>query len=220
MGPEVNGLRAKVSLARKQFGVHEPIVPQYVVENVSQVEQTLWHSGFWPNHQILLRDAGGNEPPLTAEGQARRHAFSPGGPRDKNAPWKLKASQQDDTEGQYDLATLYDLSKPGRYAVQYVYEEKQGGWEGRLASNEAEFEVVPPAAAQGSVEEDGVRFEILVPERVWKIPENKPGNSSTLPLELRITNRTEKPLRFSGFGTLAPELLGPDGKEVPRWPGP
>lgn len=151
-GEEVNGLRAKVSLARDQFGLHEPIVPRYVVENVSQAEQIIWHSGFWPNHEILVRDVGGKEPPLTAEGQVRRHAFSPGGERDKNAPWKLKPAQQDDTEGKFDLTKLYDLSKPGRYAVQYVYEEKHGGWEGRLLSNEANFEVVAKTAAEGSVE--------------------------------------------------------------------
>jgi hypothetical protein len=147
-GMEVKGLKAKVTLARKKIAVGKAIQVSYAVKNVSKVEQILWHSGFWPNHQILVRDAAGKEPPLTRLGRQCRDAFAPDGGRDKNVPWKVAAGKEDATEGAYDLAKLYDLTKPGRYTVQYVYEEKQaGGWQGRLPSNEAGFEIV--AAEKG-----------------------------------------------------------------------
>ena len=143
-GAEVKGLRARVSLAKEKFPAGEPIAVRYVVKNVSQEEQTLWDSGFWPNHLIIVHDAAGKEPPLTAFGLQCRQAFSPGGERGKNARVKVPAGGEDATYERYDLTKLYDLSMPGRYTVQYVYEEKQGGWEGRLPSNEVAFEVLPP----------------------------------------------------------------------------
>ena len=80
---------------------------------------------------------------------------------------------------------------------------------GRLAGHRREWE------------KDGVLFEIVVPERTWTIPENKPGASSAfLKLGLQITNKTDKPLRFNGFDTLVPELVTSDGKEAHRWEGP
>lgn len=149
-GVEVDGLRAKVTLARQKFVVGKPIVAAYAVKNVSKAEQVLWHSGFWPNHQILVRDAAGKEPPLTPLGKQCRDAFAPGGERGKNVPWKVGAGKEDATEGAYDLAKLYDLTRPGRYTVQYVYEEKQaGGWRGRLPSNEAGFEILAAEKGEG-----------------------------------------------------------------------
>src|SRR5262249_18380116 len=71
-GPEVEGLWAKVTLAEDKFEVGEPIPVKYVVKNFSQQEQTLWHSGFWPNHEVIVRDGDGKEAPLTGEGKKRR----------------------------------------------------------------------------------------------------------------------------------------------------
>ncbi len=140
-GPVVRGLKARVLLAREKIPVGSPAQVKYCVKNVSKGELTLWHSGFWLNHQIIVHDADGKEPPLNAIGAAGRKAFSPGGDRDKNFKVKLAPGAEDDTEGAFDLTWVYDLSKPGHYTVQYIYEEKQGGWEGRLPSNEAAFEI-------------------------------------------------------------------------------
>jgi hypothetical protein len=149
-GPEVKGLRAKVHLVKQKVVAGEPVEARYMVKNVSKEEQTLWHSGFWPNHLILVHDAQGKEAALTAFGRQCRNAFSPGGERKKNVPVKVPAGGEDATEGSYDLTRLYDLSRPGRYTVQYIYEEKQGGWEGRLPSNVADFEVLPPQKKEGA----------------------------------------------------------------------
>jgi RNA polymerase sigma factor (sigma-70 family) len=211
-GPEVKGLRAKVTLAKEKFAVGEAIEVKYVVKNVSKDEQTLWHSGFWPNHQILVKDADGKEPPLTEFGQERRKAFSPGGERTKNVAVKVPPGGEDAAYEPYDLTKLYDLTKTGRYTVQYVYEERQGGWEGRLPSNEAAFEFAASENKERTAEKDGVRFELLVPNTTWSIPANKVGAEGPVALGLRITNTTKKAFRFSAYDTLFPEVRGPDGK--------
>jgi uncharacterized protein (TIGR03067 family) len=219
-GKEVKGLRARVSFApcEPRFPVGEAIPAKFAVKNVSQVEQTLWHSGFWPNHQIIVRNAKGKEPPLTRFGRQCRQAFSPGGERGKNAPWKLKPGGEDTTEGNYDLTRLYNLSRPGRYTVQYVYEEKHdGGWKGRLLSTKAAFAVVAKAKAvkkdrlaeSKAVRVNGVDFQAVV-QKQMATP--APGGALAVDLGLRITNRGKKPLLFNLFDTIRPTLKSPQGK--------
>jgi hypothetical protein len=140
-GP-VRGLRARIALARKRFVVGDAVDVSCVVKNVAKVDQTLWHCGFWANHQVIVRDGKGKEAPLTAFGRQCRKAFAAAGERKKNIAVKVQAGGEDATEGKYDLTRLYDLRRPDRYTVQYIYEEEhQGGWQGRLPSNVAAFEV-------------------------------------------------------------------------------
>jgi hypothetical protein len=129
---------------QSRFVVGEPIQMEYTKRNVSGENLVVWHRGFWPNHQVFVRDLAGREPPLTAEGRRCRKAFGPDGPRDKSAPKTLTPDAEDRNEANPDLTTLYDLSKPGTYAVEYVYEEKHAqGWQGRVTSKPFVFEVVP-----------------------------------------------------------------------------
>jgi len=141
-GPRVNGLRSMITLAKVKFSVGEPIDVKYVVKNVSSSEQTIWHSGFWPNHMIIVKMTNGKEPPLTDFGREGRAAFAPRGARTKNFALTLSPDAEDATQGAFDLTRIFDLSDPGLYTLQYVYEERQGGWEGRLPSNVLTFRVV------------------------------------------------------------------------------
>jgi hypothetical protein len=60
------------------------------------------------------------------------------------------------TEGKYDLTRLYDLRRPDRYTVQYIYEEEhQGGWQGRLPSNVAAFELAARKAKANDGQAEG-----------------------------------------------------------------
>ena len=86
----------------------------------------MWHSGFWPNHLILVKDADGKEPPLTAFGRQCRKAFSPGGERGKNFPVKVAAGGEDAAYEKYDLTRHFDLSAPGRYTVRASYVAADG----------------------------------------------------------------------------------------------
>jgi hypothetical protein len=70
-----------------------------------------------------------------------------------------------------------------------------------------------------AVTKDGLAFEIVLPERVWSIPENKPGFSSSVKLGLKITNNSDKSFRFNGYDTLLVDILTPDGKEAHQWEG-
>jgi RNA polymerase sigma factor (sigma-70 family) len=216
LGPEVKGLRAGVTLPKEKFEVGEAIPVSYAVKNVSKDEQTLWHSGFWPNHEVIVRGADGKEPALTEAGKQRRQAFSPGGERKKNAPVKVPAGGEDAAYEKYDLTTLYDLSKPGGYTVQYFYEEKLGGWEGRLPSNEAAFEIVPAKEKKdaglkesGAVRSNGAEFQVVVEGRV-----RQPAAGVTRPLDLglRVTNTSDKALTF--YNTVRFVVASPDGKAL------
>jgi hypothetical protein len=212
-GDEVNGLRSKISLATQNFLIGERIDVKYKVKNVSSGEQIIWHSGFWPNHLMLVRDADGKEPPLTWMGQRYREAFSPGGPRDKNAPVAVPPGGEDAAYEEYDLTKLYELIKAGTYTVQYIYDEEQGGWEGRLKSNMVAFELADVGACPDEdTEKDGVHFAILVPDRTWSIP--RPGFQSPVNVGLRIANKSQKPWRFSRFDSLTLEMVGPNGKAL------
>ncbi len=136
-GPIVNGLQASLTMSAKQFKLSKPIQIEFTKKNVSQRDLIVWHSGLWPNHKVIVRNAQGKEVALTRFGKLTRKAFSPGGPRDKNIPVTLKPGQSESVV--QDLTRLFELSKAGSYTVQMVYEEKQGGWEGRLSSNVVTF---------------------------------------------------------------------------------
>jgi hypothetical protein len=213
-------LRARVTIAQHHYAVGEPIQAKYVVKNVSKVKQTLWHSGFWPNHLILVRDAQGKKPLLTPEGRLRRRAFAPVGEWSKKIPWTLQPGAEDATEGNYDLTTLFDLSNPGRYTVQYLYEARQGFWEGMLLSNTAPFEVVAKKEKKddGMVKSKPVRAGRIDFQAVaqGKIIAPAPGGTEAVDLGLRITNHGVKPLVFSLFFTVQPILRSADGKMFGR----
>lgn len=135
-GEERQGLQSKVWTDYRDNQVGEKILAHYQIKNVSKEKQVVWHSGFWPNHQIVVKDAAGKAVALTSAGKEQRQAFAPGGPRDKNVPVTLEPGQTDDAWEVYDLRQFFVLDKPGRYYVQYVYEESQpGGRKGRLESN-------------------------------------------------------------------------------------
>jgi hypothetical protein len=118
--------------------------------------------------------------------------------------------------------------KPGKLRLTIEYANSvatQDGatlWVGKATAKEAAFEIVSrdDAKRPAAVEKVGARFAAIVPDRVWKIPENRPGNSVPVSVSLQITNGTDKPLRFAGYDTLSVKLSDADGREAPRWPGP
>jgi hypothetical protein len=64
------------------------------------------------------------------------------------------------------------------------------------------------------VTRNGALFE-AVADRIWKIPAPEDEAGSVVDLALRITNRTETPLRFNKFDTLRLALFAPGGKALP-----
>ncbi len=113
----------------------------YAKQNTGPETMQVWHSGFWPNHRILVLDAAGKTPKMTEMGKSGLAAYSPRGSRDKNFEWQLKPGEVDESEGNYDLATLFTFTKVGRYSVQVEYEE-----EVRMSSNVLAFWLAPKGA--------------------------------------------------------------------------
>jgi hypothetical protein len=122
-GEDAAGLRSRIWTDKLRFGKHEPIVVHYAIQNVADKPLTVWHSGFWPNHRIDLTGPDGQPAKFVAGGEARRKAFSPGGTREKNAPLTLQPGATDDAYEAYNLRDIYVLSAPGKYLVQYIYQE-------------------------------------------------------------------------------------------------
>lgn len=65
-----------------------------------------------------------------------------------------------------------------------------------------------------AVEVDGIRFETAIPERVWRIPENKPSATTPVRLGISVTNNTLTPLYFSFYSQMLPDLVGSDGQSL------
>jgi hypothetical protein len=60
------------------------------------------------------------------------------------------------------------------------------------------------------VEVDGIRFEFLMPERVFIVPEKPFEDHTPVELGVRITNNTSTPYHFSFYNAITPELMMPD----------
>jgi hypothetical protein len=122
-GENAAGLRSRIWADKQQFAHNEPVAIHYAIQNVSDKPITIWHSGFWPNHRIDLTGPDGRPGKLIAGDEAGWKSFSPGGTREKNAPFVLAPGATDDAYEAYDLRPIYDMRASGTYAVQYVYQD-------------------------------------------------------------------------------------------------
>lgn len=138
-GKEANGLRSRIWADESRFDKTEPILIHYAIRNVSTKPATVWHSGFWPNHRIDVTGPDGQPAKFANGGEARWKSFTPGGTREKNAPFTLQPGGIDDAYVAYNLRDIFTLSAPGEYRVQYVYQEAKE--DSALVSNELVFNV-------------------------------------------------------------------------------
>jgi hypothetical protein len=136
-GKEKDGLQSRITLSYEPEIEHEVIV-HYSVRNVSPTNIVLWDSGFWPNHLVILQDRRGRGCDVTPDGKIRADFFDPGGNRMKNARYILPKGEVY-AKSPIKLSELYRLEGGETYKVKIVYEEYQGGWEGRLESNTLRF---------------------------------------------------------------------------------
>jgi hypothetical protein len=54
----------------------------------------------------------------------------------------IKPGEIDNALSSYDISKFFTMTKPGVYSVQYLYEEYQGGWEGKLWSNIVKIKII------------------------------------------------------------------------------
>jgi hypothetical protein len=151
--PSTRGCRLELSLPRHAFLRDELIGFDLRLVNASGDPVTIWVSGFWPNHRIIVRDEGGDEAPLTELGRSLMRAFSPGGGRDKNFPRVIQPGdsydrlsvdrpgvKRDPQRWGYGLSDLYQLAA-GKYRVEVTYHDERAPTPMKVTSNAVEFEV-------------------------------------------------------------------------------
>jgi len=122
-GQEQHGLRSRIWVDRKAFGLHDTVSVHYAIQNVSKTEQVVWHSGFWPNNRIEVTGPSGAPAALTELGKQARKSFSPGGPREKNVPVSLKPGETDSAWHPFNLRDYFVMDAAGAYLVRYIYQE-------------------------------------------------------------------------------------------------
>ena len=122
--------------------------------------------------------------------------------------------------------------KPGTYQLRFIYssrtglvschelEQKNTKAAQVTSINKGVTSFVPLRLVQpvfidsNTVEVDGIRFELIMPERVLSIPVNQANVKTPVQLGMRITNNTSTPHRFTRFDTIYPIILGTDGKYI------
>ncbi|MEG4169471.1 MULTISPECIES: hypothetical protein [unclassified Microcoleus] len=75
------------------------------------------------------------------------------------------------------------------------------------------------ATNKNAVERNGIRLEILVPDRVWRIPENQPNATTPVRIGFQLTNNTPYPIRFPPLDPLLIfplEIVDADGNLLRR----
>jgi hypothetical protein len=128
-----------VKLSAPLQGAGKPVRLTTEIRNGTDREVTVWQSGFWPNHRVVVTDEADQEPPLTAFGKTCRAAFDPNGDRDKNSPHIVRPGESWTGPG-CDLNALYDF-KPGIYHVFIVYEDQQKPTPLKLTSDVVAFQL-------------------------------------------------------------------------------
>lgn len=145
-GEASNGVALAIQMNLSRLGqvdAGKPLRLTITVKNTSTNALKLPHAGLWPAYlRFVVKNAEGKELTLTETGKKaldpKETARGKIGPPELPLPTNSTIS----SFGGNDLAELFDLSKPGRYTVQVIYEETDGeGWHGKAASNTVEFEV-------------------------------------------------------------------------------
>jgi hypothetical protein len=122
-GKEVAGLRSRIWIDKERFNTEEPVSVHYAIQNVAKEPKTVWHSGFSTNNRIDVTGPDGKPVKSAAGTDVQWKGFAPGGTREKNAPFTLKPLAIDDAYIVYNLRDFFDLRTPGKYTVQYLYQE-------------------------------------------------------------------------------------------------
>jgi hypothetical protein len=89
-------------------------------------------------------------------------------------------------------------------------------------SDERGLRIASDALRSNENEENDIRFEILVPEVKWVIPENKPGLETPIKIGIRITNNQKNPLYLGIIDPNTVLFLGiedSEGKFLPNYGG-
>lgn len=140
-GEAVKGIRSRIWLDEKESDLKKRILVHYQMQNTTDIDATIWQSGFWPNNTIIVMDAERKPVRLTKKGKEYLSYFDPAGERIKNYPMNLKPKEIVNIN-ELDLRTLFVFDLLGEYFIQYVYDDYQdGGLHLKLVSNELKIQI-------------------------------------------------------------------------------
>lgn len=132
----MNTLESRIWTQKPEYRIGEPVIVHYELRNAGPEPVAVWHSGFWPNHLVQVFTEDGKEVALTQAGIETRRAFENRGERCKNVPFELKPGKIDGGFEPVDVTRYFDLRKPGRYRIIFVYDEQVNSPRtGRVTSN-------------------------------------------------------------------------------------
>lgn len=121
-GEAAHGLAASLTASQAVFPSGQAVEVRYRIKNVSGREVTVWNSGFWPNHRLVVVDERDVEIALTEAGKEALAAFDPNGPRRKNIAVPLAPGAIDVQYASLDLRRYFQLT-PGKYRARCLYHE-------------------------------------------------------------------------------------------------
>lgn len=136
-----NSCRLALKLAQKEYKEGEPIAISLRFRNASSVPVTIWSSGFYVNHNVIVTDDDREVVQTTEFGKRCQEMFdSPSGARGKNFPIEIAPGETCSEGSVADLTRLYVL-KPGRYQVRVIYRDEHPPTPVQVTSNSVAFEV-------------------------------------------------------------------------------
>ncbi len=136
-----NGLTIAAWGETNKIEIGKPVRISYCLSNESRSAIAIWDSGVWPNTRVDVFDANSRPVGLTQAVLAARRAFSPTGNRDRNILMTI-GTNQSHTNGPIDIEPLFYFNIKGRYTFVVTYEEgHEGGWCGKLVSQQNAFEI-------------------------------------------------------------------------------
>jgi len=143
-GEPGNGIRLGASMEKADaFAAGAPIRVSIGVRNVSTKAITLPHCGLWPRYlRIKVFGPGGEELQLRRAfaalfevKEARKDTVADGG-------WTIQPGCAFDQLNCLDIASVYDLGKPGIYEINVAYVETEGmEWRGEAVARPVKFAI-------------------------------------------------------------------------------
>jgi hypothetical protein len=119
-GVVIDGLRSRIWIGQMRIGTKAAILVHYEIQNASDGEKVVWHSGFWPNHRIQVTAPNGHPAAMTRLGEQTRK-IADSGIVEKNYPVSLRPGTTDTDWPVLNLRDYFRMDAPGEYTVQYLY---------------------------------------------------------------------------------------------------
>jgi len=181
-----------VRLPHATYKRGEKIIPEIEYKNQTNRDLTIWSSGFYTNHKVVIKDEAGDSPRSTAAGTRWRKLFSQGTNRDGSRPIVIAPGKTESAAGPIDVAKLYQLEAGERYALELIYDDVTGPTPLKMTSKAVKFEVIASddakAGADAKAEAEcllDIRLskttykggEEIIPEIVYK---NQSGRDLTI----------------------------------------